>query len=88
MTATRRIRRTKYPYRKIRVVLRITEHRENKRATSFRKRNNFAFRANNREVSYSQKKRRFDPKRKQTMFTVEKINERSADSLSRKWKKR
>jgi len=49
LMTTRRVRR-KYPHRKIRVVLRTTEHRENKRATSLRKRNNFTFRANNREV--------------------------------------
>jgi len=52
LMTTRRVRR-KYPHRKIRVVLRTTEHRENKRATSLRKRNNFTFRANNREVSYN-----------------------------------
>jgi len=46
-----RVRRTKYPYRKIRVVLRTTEHRENKRATSLRKRNDFALRASNLEIS-------------------------------------
>lgn len=45
LTATRRVRRTKCPYRKIRVVLRAAERCENKRATSLRERNDFAPRA-------------------------------------------
>lgn len=78
---TTSVRRTEYPYRKIRVVLRTTERRENKRATALREQNDFALRASNREISRGYLRR--DLKRKQTTFTIERINERSAGPLSR-----
>lgn len=65
-------------YRKIRIVLHTTEHCENKRATTLCERNDFALRASKREISWLFTKRRLDLKGKQTTFTVEQINERSA----------
>ena len=83
MEVPRRVRRTKYPYRKIRVVLRTTERRENARLPSASVTILRCARVTSRFRVRLFTKRRFDLKRKQTTFTVERINERSAGPLSR-----
>lgn len=48
----RRVRRTKYPRRKTRVVLRAARLRENKRSATLRASGAVLRRASNREISY------------------------------------